>query len=402
MSVAAPVTEPRHGVSTTLLLSAASVAMALVAMFGEEGSFSTLTAAAALVGLVPWALVAGGINVPPPLFALMGLAPAAVIVVGAENAGGMFPIMLVVVWITRTSRTRWLIAATIAAGVACIVSLAMIQGSAHESGMIYFIGGIGISWLAGLMLRRQEALTVEVQAMHDLQVEQLAASERTRIAREVHDVVAHSLTIVMLNVTGARRALATQPERADEALARAESVGRESLDSIRQIMGLLREPGSGLDLPQPGLTDLGALVEGYRSAGLVATCDVDADLVTSGIDPTVQLVAYRVVQESLANVLQHAPGATASVGVAADAPSGRLRVAVVNSGRTGSVSYSTASRTGLGVRGMTERVRAVGGDLQAGPSDGGWQVVAMMPARLSPAMVGSDDKTAWATQPTSG
>ena len=395
--------EPRHALSTTLLLAAASVAMALVAMFGETGSFTALTVAGALAGLVPWALVAGGVRVPPPLFALLGLVPGIVIVVAAGNPGGMFPIMLVVVWITRTSRSRWLIGATIAAGAGAIAALAMIDGSAHESGLIYFTGGLGISWLAGLMLRRQEALAVELQAMHDLQVEQLALSERTRIAREVHDVVAHSLTIVLLNLTGARRALATQPERADEALARAETVGRESLDSIRQTMGLLREPGSGLDLPQPGLGDLVRLIDGYRSAGLTVTSAVvDPDLATATIDPTVQLVVYRVVQESLANVLQHAPGATAAVTVSAERSAGHLRVSVGNGPRT-TPAVAGRDRAGLGIRGMTERVRAVGGELHAGPTGSGrWQVVVSVPTRSAAAMERDEAETAWVTRSSVG
>ena len=88
-----------------------------------------------------------------------------------------------------------------------------------EAGIVYFLGGMGIAWMSGAMLRRQEALTAQLRSMRDVEVEQLAAAERARLAREVHDVVAHSLTIVMLNLTGARRALATQPQRADEALA---------------------------------------------------------------------------------------------------------------------------------------------------------------------------------------
>ena len=105
------------------------------------------------------------------------------------------------------------------------------DGNTHESGALYFIGGIGISALSGLMLRRQELITAELAAMNELRVEHAASEERARIARDVHDVVAHSLTVVMLHLTGARRVLATDPQAADEALARAESVGRETASS---------------------------------------------------------------------------------------------------------------------------------------------------------------------------
>ena len=128
------------------------------------------------------------------------------------------------------------------AGLAALVELTIDKGSADDSGIIYFAGGLGISWMSGALLRRQEALTAEVRAMRDVEVERRAATERAHLAREVHDVVAHSLTVVMLNLTGARRALSTDPAGADAALARAEVVGRDSLDSIRQVMDLLREP----------------------------------------------------------------------------------------------------------------------------------------------------------------
>lgn len=367
--------EARERLSTTLMLSAAAVATALVAMFGEEGSFSALTTLCALAGLVPWALAAGGVALHPVAFALLGVPPGVVVVAVDENAGGMFPLMLVVVWVTRTAPSRWLVTVVIAASGAAIAVLAWRKSSMHEAGMVYFLGGLGISWLAGLMLRRQEALTDQVRALRDLEVERLAADERARLAREVHDVVAHSLTIVLLNVTGARRALASRPEAADDALARAELVGRDSLDSIRQVMGLLREPGGGHALPQPDLAGLGQLVDGYRGAGL----EVDLAVDDVAVEATVELVAYRVVQESLANVLEHAPGARATVAVGR---AGDDHVEVVVANTAPPAPPARGDRAGLGARGMAERVRAVGGDLEAGPTaDGGWRVAARLPAR---------------------
>ncbi|MGI9030054.1 MAG: sensor histidine kinase [Ilumatobacteraceae bacterium] len=411
----------RAGLSTTLLLSAAAVAMALVAIFGEEGSFTALTVVAALAGLVPWALVAGGVSVPPTLFAACGLVPAAVIILVERNPGGVFPLLLVVVWVTRSSRHAWLIGATVGTALAYLVGLAVLERSAHETGMVYFVGGLGISWLAGLMLRRQEALTAEVQAMHELQVEQLAATERTRIAREVHDVVAHSLTVVMLNVTGARRALVTQRSGPTKRSG-AEQVGRSSLDSIRQVMGLLRESGSGLDLPQPGAIDLPGLIDGYRSAG--SPIEASIDRVVDQLDPAAQLVLYRVVQESLSNVMQHAPGAPARVELAHDRDDERVRLSVVNGPPTSRPAAPTertesadcgsdagflspgkqsaaGARTGLGVRGMGERVRATGGVLQAGPSaEGGWRVTATIPTRVRTDSPATDEDGARAWAPT--
>ena len=180
----------------------------------------------------------------------------------------MFPLMVALVWLDAAPTTvadrsprhrRW--------PRRLLVELAIDEGLADDAGIVYFAGGLGIAAMIGPLLRRQEAITAELRAMHELQVERRGGRERARIAREVHDVVAHSLTVVMLNLTGARRALATDPAGADEALARAEEVGRDSLDSIRQVMGLLREPGTGTDVPVPALADLPALSTAIAPAG---------------------------------------------------------------------------------------------------------------------------------------
>lgn len=368
---------------TTLVLAAASVPAALVAIFAVPGKGGALTVAGSLVGLVPWALVAGGVRLRPPVFALACFVPGAVVVVVDLNPGGLFPLLLLVTAMPRSSgHQRWIEAGAVVGNIAVIVWLTIHDGGGN-GGSAFFVGGIGIGYLSGTLIRRQEELTAQVRAMADVDRERRAADERAHIAREVHDVVAHSLTVVMLNLTGARRALATDPARADEALARAEAVGRESLASIRQVMDVLREPGSGTDLAPPTIDGLAALVSGYRSAGLPVSLvgSVDPDRVGA----TVGLVVYRLVQEALANVLQHSPGAGATVVLALD---DALEVTVANGPATAAPSTATA-RTGLGTRGMGERVRALGGTVRAGSvADGGWEVHATIPVP-DPARVAS-------------
>ncbi len=192
--------------------------------------------------------MAGGVELRSWQFFLLSVPLGVIIVVVEDNPGGTFPLILAVVWLTRTAESwKWPTAAI-------LVSLAALgectfEKGYDESGVIYFAGGLGIAAMSGLLIRRAEILASQVASMRDADVERLAATERARIARDVHDIVAHSLTVVMLNVTGARRALAIDPARADEALARAELVGRDSLDSIREVMGLLRESDGGGDLP---------------------------------------------------------------------------------------------------------------------------------------------------------
>lgn len=386
-----PHAEPGHAVSTTLVLSLAAVAAALIAIFGSDDSFTSVTVGAALVGLVPWALVAGGLRVPVPVFAAIALGCAAVIVVVDGNEGGMFPVMLMVVWVCRATGDWPIHAAVLTIGVGLLVSTTIRENSAHEAGLVYFTGGLGISWLAGMMLRRQETLTVELRAMNELQVEHAATAERARIARDVHDVVAHSLTVVMLHLTGARRAIRTEPARAEEALARAETVGRESLDSIRQVMGVLRDHAGDRATPSPGLAEVRTLLDGYRIGGLGIEATIDDPLHDRavGADPSVGVVVYRVIQESLTNVLRHAPGASCQVTIRLSDPHS-IAVAIGNRpaapddvGRQAVGSdHLPRNGGGLGIRGMIERVRAIGGDLVAGPGvDGGWQVTATIPRR---------------------
>ena len=352
-----------------MLLSLAAVAAAVVTLFGEDGAFRLSTVIGALAGLVPWALVAGGVRLHPWLFAALSVPPAVVVVAVANNPGGMFPLMVTVVWLALTSRSVLPTAVTALAGFLAILDCTLEKGSLDESGIVYFTGGLGISWLSGMLLRRQEALTAQVEAMRDRQVEQLAASERARISREVHDVVAHSLTVVMLNLTGARRALATDPERADEALARAEAVGRDSLDAIREVMDLLRDPDGATALPEPTLAGMRRLVDGYRRAGLDVVLDLRR---TANADPTVELVAYRVVAAVAGERAAARAGRAARVALTEGA--GTLDVSIANGPAIGGAAVTDGpgrardaghGRTGSGdrrqLRGRTDRRRRVAG-----------------------------------------
>ncbi len=189
-----------------------------------------------------------------------------------------------------------------------------------------------------------------------------AADERARIAREMHDVVAHGLSVIVVQADGARYAAARDPEVAVETLARIGATGREALGDMRQLLGLLRaEDGTGRS-PLPGLGDLPALCE--ESAA-------HADLV--GLDrpvpPAAALTAYRVVQEALTNVRKHAgPGARAHVSVVVD--DGAVEVEVVDDGR-GAAAGEPDDGHGHGLVGMRERLDVHGGDLVTGPRPGG-------------------------------
>ncbi|GAB3295607.1 sensor histidine kinase [Pseudoclavibacter terrae] len=232
-----------------------------------------------------------------------------------------------------------------------------------------------------------------VQAKRTVEIEQerrMGAEERSRIAREMHDVVAHSMSIVHMQASSAPFRV---PNLSDEAKVEFESIAgsaRAALKEMRTLLGVLRLDEDTALAPQPHLSDLQALVDGSANGGIEAALHLDTDRDPSTLPDTVQLTAYRVVQEALSNVIRHAPGTNAEVSVMLLGP--ELTVRVTNSAppvstedRNGAESDSNGSGSdlalgGMGILGMRERVTTLGGHLTARPqSFGGYVVEARLP-----------------------
>ncbi len=213
-------------------------------------------------------------------------------------------------------------------------------------------------FVASLVARAEQA-----ERMAEREVELAARDERSRIAREMHDVVAHGLSVIVVQADGARYAAAKDPDVATGTLETISTTGREALTEMRRLLGLLRDGDTGV-APQPGLDDVRHLVDEARAAGT----RVEADLPDGPVDVPdgVGLAAYRIVQEALTNVRKHAgPAATASVRVSV----GReVEVEVRDDGRGAAAS---SDGHGLGLVGMRERAAVHGGTLAAGPAGGG-------------------------------
>ncbi|MEU5566212.1 sensor histidine kinase [Micromonospora musae] len=205
--------------------------------------------------------------------------------------------------------------------------------------------------------------------------EQAVADERRRIARELHDVVAHHVSVMGVLATGARRVLRRDPDAADEVIGTIEETGRATLRELRRLLDVLRteaEPDADL-APQPGLAGIETLTEQVREAGLPVTLRVDGDPVV--VEEGVALAIYRIVQEALTNALKHAGAATAEVRIGYDGAA--VVVEVTDDGR-GPVPGSLG--VGHGLVGMRERVGLYGGVLQAGGrTGGGFRVHARIP-----------------------
>ena len=238
-----------------------------------------------------------------------------------------------------------------------------------------------VAWLAGRGLRMRARLTEELheaaaqaQEAHELQLARAAAEERRRIAREMHDVVAHSVSVMVVQAGGARRILEHDPRRAVEAAAHIEDVGRAALTEMRRLLGMMHhgEEDTGR-APQPTLRELDGLIARSRAAGLDVTLVVEGD--PRPLPPGKDLAAYRVVQEALTNAIKHAGAAQTSVTVRWEPSS--LELAIVDKG---GMAMNGSNGSGHGLVGMEERMRLYDGSLRAGPlTGGGFEVVAKMP-----------------------
>ena len=259
------------------------------------------------------------------------------------------------------------------------------------------------AWYVGRRLRLRSERAAQLLEEQAAEARRIVIEERTRIARELHDVVAHRVSLMTVQAGAAKAVAAEDPEGALRAMAAVEEAGRQALDELRHLLGVLR-PETGLDGlgPQPGLADLPRLVEQTRGAGL------DVSLATDGLSgelpARVDLFAYRIVQEALTNVLKHAgPGARTQVRLGSDRKG--IVIEVVDDGNgleppsaaAGSLRPAgspvddrqdrrSGRSAGHGIVGMRERARLLGGTLEARPRpDGGFRVVAHLPTGGEPA-----------------
>jgi signal transduction histidine kinase len=216
-------------------------------------------------------------------------------------------------------------------------------------------------------------------AEHDREQDALRAvvEERTRIARELHDIVGHSVSVMTVQVSGVRRLLRPGLEQELEALLAVERTGREALTEMRRVVGALRDPDEAPALaPQPSLSRVEALVAHARETGLPVDLEIEGEPVPlpAGVD----LTAYRLVQEGLTNTIKHAAARRADVRVRYDGDHVEIEVSDDGQGRDGADTASNGG--GHGLVGMRERVSIYGGELEVGPrAEGGFRLRARLP-----------------------
>ena len=254
------------------------------------------------------------------------------------------------------------------------------ETSATFGAIIAAMLSVGI-WGLGAYAQTQRRYRRELEeraASAEREREQLARiavhEERASIARELHDIVAHSVSVMLVGVRGARDVLRITPDAADDTLARVERSGEQSLAELRRILALLREPQQTAEShPQPSLAELDELVASYRTAGLPARLEVIGEPMP--LPSGVELSIYRIVQEALTNALKHSDPTNVTVTLAFR--DSRLELEVVDDGTTATTDAAT---TGQGLIGMRERLALLGGELETGPREGGgFRVAARLP-----------------------
>ena len=300
--------------------------------------------------------------------------------VGSGGAGVM--VALYSVGSQRSGAVLWRVTVVLLPLMMAFVTWGVVRGDAPWQAVIstpvMFLGSI----ILGDNMRRRRERVAELaeraeraERERELLAHQHVHDERTRIARELHDVVAHSVSLMVIQTAAARRQLSVDPQKADAAMATVEETGRTAMNEMRRILGVLRdEDGEQARAPQPSLAHLDDLLA--TAPDLPVTLHTEGDL--ADVPAGVELSAYRIVQEAITNVRRHA-GTVHHVDVTVQRRNGTLLVEVADDGRGASAAPSP---NGFGLVGMRERAAAYDGELSVGPrKGGGWRVRATFPVR---------------------
>jgi signal transduction histidine kinase len=318
--------------------------------------------------------------------------------------------------VVKYARPLWhglLAAVPVAIGIVIEMARHAKNSTAFTTGTLFLVAICGGVWLTGYTMRTRrlymaslEERAVTAERERDQLARLTVADERAAIARELHDVVAHSLSVMIVQADGASYAVARDPGRATAAIRQVAATGRDALDDMRRLVGVLRGTGSfadpaddappdgdrvdGMDpgRRRAGLAELPSLLDRARSAGLAVEADVDPDL--ARIPAGIELTVYRIVQEGLTNVLRHAgPDARVRLRIGRSGP--RLAVELTDDGGGGRVATPPGRQAGHGLVGMRERVAVHGGAFTAGPLLGaGWRISVELPVRVRAAPLGED------------
>ena len=354
---------------------AAFAAFAGIGVLRENPSLPAAAAAAAAAVIAAGLLVRG--LKPQLLFAAAATTGIAVEGNGLSSNVGWLAVCLLAGWCVLVAGRRDGLIYWAAAVVLFMVEWIWVR---PDPGWGAWIAGTTFTVVFSLLIVHQIDLVAQLRAAQAGLAEQARTQERNRIARELHDILGHTLTVSLLHVQSARLTVEHDPADAARALAEAERLGRECLAEVRTTVGMLRRDADGAraseepgTVPLPGVDGLPALVERFRSTGADVTFTVDGD--AGGLPATAGLAVFRILQEALTNAAKHAPGAPTAV---------RLVVGAGTVTLTADSLAEPGAGTGLGVISMRERAESLGGTCEAGPGGRGWLVRATLPLGARP------------------
>ncbi|MEV6348134.1 sensor histidine kinase [Actinoplanes sp. NPDC051851] len=296
---------------------------------------------------------------------LLGVSAGLHGVVPGFGPGIAFVVLCTYAWLRPAAQALWMLPPAVVA----VCGPAVLRGRWDLAGL--WLGGVVLAWSWGALGRAGGARRAA-------QRRQAVLEERARIARELHDVLAHTVSLMVVQVAAADDVFDSHPEKAREAVRRTERAGREALAELRGFLRSVREdpagaPSGGAGSPQPTLADIDRLAETMGEAGLRVTVRRAGE---AEVPLGVQVNAYRIVQEALTNTLRHARASQAEVQLRVDEAEVSVRVVDDGDGAT------ARNRAGHGLIGMRERVDLLGGELRAAPRDGGgFEVEARLPVR---------------------
>jgi signal transduction histidine kinase len=368
-----------HPLATDTLLAAVLLAVSSVWLAGS--GFAGLRAAIVQTALI--APLAVRRLYPSPVFLVTSAIAFAQWLLGFPLLGDAALLVALYTVAAHESRLRTLLATGLLEAGAIMAAVKWEPAGTPERSLLFLSAMVVAALFAGLTVASgsrylawmdERARRLEVE--RDQQAVIAAAAERTRIARELHDIVSHSLSVVITLADAAAVVSRADPARGVEAMTEVSEVGRRALTDMRAMLGVLRtdEPAAGL-APQPGIGDLGALVERVRATGLPVDLAVEGTPFPLGA--AAGLTAYRIVQEALTNTLRHAAARRARVTIVYDEPQVRVRIADDGTAKAPDGTVP-GGRRGHGIDGMRERAALHGGTLRAGPSEQGWLVEATL------------------------
>jgi signal transduction histidine kinase len=340
--------------------------------------------------------------------AVLAVSTAAVLgytLLGYVNGAALLAPAAAVYAVATSLSVRKAVTASAVALAALLAATAAVNpfGSATSGPVVVLPVLFAAACLGGIAVSNRRAFVASIQARADDEAKRRIDEERLRIARELHDVVSHTMSTINVQAAAAALLLTDRPDEASDALAAIRAASKDGLRELRAILNVLRQADEAEPTaPAPGLAQLDALVAGVNEAGLPTTLEVSGD--RFDVDPGADLAAYRIIQESLTNAMRHAGPATATVRLSYG--NDTLQIEVTDTGRgvrgwpagnagtgrqDGGQAQPWHAASGHGLAGMRERAAAAGGTLKAGPGrDGGFEVTAVIPLDREDELSASD------------